>query len=147
MSAAKKPYPGEAANVTQLLQLANEYCRAAHSLLTKDNSSPSHFAAPGRMLAIHAIELYLNVYLLHVGLKADEIRGMHHNLSTRAEMVIVKGLRLRKLTAAHLNNLVENREYLVLRYDPGWKASASQINRLTATLDEIAKKVVQKVNA
>jgi hypothetical protein len=147
MSVAKKPYPGDAANVSQLLQLANEYCRAAHSLLTTNNSSTSHFAAPGRMLAIHAIELYLNVYLLHVGLRADEIRGMQHDLSARGDLVVVKGLKLRKLTEAHLNNLAGNREYLVLRYDPGWKASASQINRLTATLDEIAKKVVQKVNA
>lgn len=99
------------------------------------------------MLAIHAIELYLNVYLLHVGLKADEIRGMQHDLSARADLVVVKGLKLRKLTEAHLNNLAGNREYLVLRYDPGWKASASQINRLTATLDEIARKVAQKVQS
>ncbi len=48
---------------------------------------------------------------------------------------------LRKLTAAHLQTLSANREYLITRYGPELAASASQINRLTATLDEVAKKV------
>ena len=34
-----------------------------------------------------------------------------------------------------------NREYLVTRYGPEMTATTSQINRLTATLDEVANKV------
>jgi hypothetical protein len=65
---------------------------------------------------------------------------MNHDLSARAMLAASKGLKLRKLTDAHLAKLVGNREYLVLRYEPEWKATVSQINRLTATLDELAKK-------
>jgi hypothetical protein len=93
------------------------------------------------MLAVHAIELYLNALLLHEGLKPHEIRGMGHDLSARAKVAASKGLALRRLTESHLTNLVGSREYLVLRYEPGWKATVSQINRLTATLEELAKKV------
>ncbi len=140
-----RTYPGEGANVAQLIQMAHEYRLAARALLSNDNPARSHFSAPGRMLAIHAIELYLNALLIREGHKAVEIRGMHHDLSTRTTMAIAHGIKLRKLTEAHLNNLAENREYLVLRYDPGWKASVSQINRLISTLDEVARKISQKV--
>ena len=144
MPEAKKIYPGEAASVAQLLHMADEYRLAAHALLSGEKPARSHFAAPGRMLAVHAIELYLNALLLHAGIKPGEIRGMHHDISARTTMVTAQGLKLRKLTEAHLKSLAGNREYLVLRYDPGWKASTSQVNRLISTLDEVAKKVAQK---
>jgi hypothetical protein len=48
---------------------------------------------------------------------------------------------LRELTLKHLGELSESREYLVTRYGPELASTASQINRLTATLGEVAKKV------
>ena len=66
---------------------------------------------------------------------------MRHDLAARAEPAIACGLRLRKRTAAHLVALVGNREYVVTRYGPEMTATVSQINRLNATLEEVASKV------
>jgi len=40
-----------------------------------------------------------------------------------------------------------NREYLVTRYGPEMAATISQINRLTATLEEVANKVTVMMKA
>lgn len=66
---------------------------------------------------------------------------MQHDLSKRTEHALEAGLRLRAKTAKHLQSLSQNREYLVTRYGPELAATASQINRLTATLEEVAVKV------
>ena len=42
--------------------------------------------------------------------------------------------------------MTQGREYLVLRYDPGM-AELAPLNRLWATLDEIARKVTRAVAA
>jgi len=97
--------------------------------------------APGRLSAIHAIELYLNALLLFRGQETSRIRGLQHDLAARTEMAIANGLQLRKRTAEHLSAMAGNREYLVTRYGPEMTATISQINRLTATLDEVANKV------
>jgi hypothetical protein len=66
---------------------------------------------------------------------------MQHDLAQRAEWARLCGLQLRKRTAAHLSAMMGNREYLVTRYGPEMTSTASQINRLTATLEEVANKV------
>ncbi|MDB5460335.1 MAG: hypothetical protein JWO72_2076 [Caulobacteraceae bacterium] len=66
---------------------------------------------------------------------------MQHNLAARTELAIASGLRLRLRTAAHLRALAENREYLMTRYEPERTGTASQMNRLAATLEEVAMKV------
>jgi len=71
---------------------------------------------------------------------------MQHSLPKRAAHL--SDLRLRKRTAAHLSDIEKNREYLVTRYAPEkMKATVSQINRLSATLDEVAKKVTAVIKA
>jgi hypothetical protein len=40
-----------------------------------------------------------------------------------------------------------NREYLVMRYGPETKVTASQVNRLSATLAEVAGKVTTAILA
>lgn len=57
------------------------------------------------------------------------------------ERALDAGLRLRAKTAKHLQTLSHNREYLVTRYGPELATSSSQLNRLTATLEEVAGKV------
>jgi hypothetical protein len=47
---------------------------------------------------------------------------------------------------AHLESMTGKREYLVSRYGPEMAATVSQVNRLTATLDEVADKVAAFVN-
>ena len=123
-----------------MLRLAEEYRKAAQLLLKHGRSGAPLTWAPCRLSAIHAIELFLSALLLHQGHKASAIRAMQHDLSKRAEQTVAS-LQLRKRTAHHLSAMVGNREYLVTRYSPEMPATISQINRLTATLDEVAKKV------
>jgi hypothetical protein len=63
-------------------------------------------------------------------------------MAARTDLAISGGLHLRKRTATHLHAMAESREYLVTRYGPEMTTTVSQINRLTATLDEVASKVM-----
>ncbi|WP_245515541.1 hypothetical protein [Mesorhizobium sp. M2D.F.Ca.ET.206.01.1.1] len=134
-------YPGQLASPQQIHELAEEYRKAAHQLLPLGRAGKPLTRAPFRLSAIHAIELYLTALLLHRGHNPNQIRKMHHDLSARTEHTTAAGLRLRAKTAKHLQSLSQNREYLVTRYGPEMSATASQINRLTATLEEVAVKV------
>jgi hypothetical protein len=141
------PYPGEAASVEQMLLLANEYKESAQVLLPRGRRGVPLSRAPYRLVAIHAIELYLNALLLHAGATPSAVRGLQHNLALRTEKAIATGLRLRARTAAHLKALTASREYLVSRYGAEMTSTTSQINRLTATLEEVAKKVEKLVRS
>ncbi len=136
----KFPYPGAVASLEQMLTLAEEYRRAAHALLPTGRRKRPLSRAPYRLVAIHALELYLNALLLATGHPMARIRGLQHDFATRAELALAAGLGLRKRTILHLRGLSETREYIITRYDPGLSA-ASQLNRLAATLEEVAEKV------
>ncbi|HWT13491.1 MAG TPA: hypothetical protein VN231_12105 [Allosphingosinicella sp.] len=144
-SEAQQPYPGEMAAPEQVLLLADEYRKAAHLLLQLGRPGGQLSRAPFRLVAIHAIELYLNALLLHRGHAPSQVRGLQHDLAQRAELAVAAGLKLRSRTAAHLTAIARNREYLVIRYGPELNGTSSQINRLTATLDELAKKVTKEL--
>ncbi|MEM7635327.1 MAG: hypothetical protein AAF299_12245, partial [Pseudomonadota bacterium] len=58
-----EPYPGATASAQQVLQLANEYRTAAHTLLAQGKKKQPLSRAPCRLSAIHAIELYFNALL------------------------------------------------------------------------------------
>ena len=134
-------YPGETATPAQVFRLAEEYRKASEILVQQGRRGEPLSRAPCRLSAIHAIELYLNAMLLHAGQQTSSIRGMKHDLAARVKLALKGGLQLRKRTAAHLATLAENREYLVIRYDAEMNSTVSQINRLIATLNEIALKV------
>jgi hypothetical protein len=93
------------------------------------------------MTAIHAVELYLNAHLLHAGKQPSLIRGLQHDMAARTDLCVANGLILRKRTIDHLRAIAVNREYLVTRYGPELTSTLSQINRLAATLEEVAAKV------
>jgi|SRR3984957_12797222 hypothetical protein len=97
------------------------------------------FALPER--GDHAIELYLNALLLRAGHPPSLIRGLRHDFSARADLAITCGLLFRRRTAAHLRMIAATREHLVTRYGPELTSTLTQLNRLAATLDEIATKV------
>lgn len=141
------PYPGESASAEQLLQLADEYRTAAHTLLEQGKAGQPLSWAPCRLSAIHAIELYFNALLLNKGMKPAQIRNLRHCLSQRAELAPVNGLQLRKKTSDHLIEMARNRELLVTRYGAEMPASVSEINRLTATLEEVGDKVSEILSA
>ncbi|WP_292175897.1 hypothetical protein [Mesorhizobium sp.] len=141
MTLEERKYPGELASPQEVHALAEEYRKAASLLLQLSRRGKPLTRAPFRMAAIHAIELYLTALLLHFGLIPSQIRKMQHDLSVRTEHALEAGLRLRAKTAKHLQSLSQNREYLVTRYGPELAATASQINRLSATLEEVATKV------
>lgn len=136
-----KTYPGDVATADQIQRLADEYRGAAHDLLARGKRRQPATWAPARLSAIHAIEFYLNALLLHKGQRASEIRGLQHDLAKRAELAASTGLRLRKRTLLHLNDLSHSREYLVTRYGAELAGSWTQLNRLMAALEEIATKV------
>jgi hypothetical protein len=136
-----KPYPGDLATAQDVRLLADQYRQAAHLLRPMGRSKHPLSRAPFRLTAIHAIELYLNALLLHRGIDPRQIRGMQHDLARRTEIANSSGLRLRVRTAAHLEAVAVQREYLVTRYGPELAGTASQINRLAATLEEVARKV------
>lgn len=142
----QKFYPGETATPRQVLLLANEYRRAAEALMQIGRRREPLSRAPYRLVAIHAIELYLNALLLASGHPSARLRGLHHDLAARSDFALDFKLNLRKRTLAHLHRLSNNREYLVTRYDPEASAS-SQLNRLAATLTEVAEKVTKVIDA
>ncbi|MER9029133.1 hypothetical protein [Mesorhizobium sp. M0674] len=140
-------YPGEFASPRQIYELAEEYRKAAILLVPLGRSRKPLSRAPFRLSAIHAIELYMTALLLHRGHDAHQVRKMQHDLAARAKHTAEAGLLLRTKTANHLQSLSQNREYLITRYGPELAASASQINRLTATLEEVAAKVTLLIAA
>lgn len=137
-------YPGEAATPAQVLSLAHEYRAAAE--LVRQNGRPGkpHTYAPFRSVAIHAIELYLNALLLHRGLEPDRVRGLQHRMQDRADLAIEHGLGLRKRTSRNLGEIGAEREYLTSRYAPE-RNPRIPVNRLEATLNDVAKKVTGQV--
>jgi len=146
-TSSEQAYPGSGTSVGQLLDLAQEYHAAHIQLSLSPNSGLPHASAPARLLAIHAIELYLNAYLLHNGVGPQNLRGLQHDLSKRTALAIEHGLMLRKRTAAHLSNMHAAREYLSARYGPELAGTWSEMNRLTATLQEVFQKVEMKLSA
>lgn len=127
----------------EICLLAEEYRKAAHLLRQLGRAGEPLSRSPFRLSAIHAIELYLNALLLHRGYGPGEIRRMQHDLAERTDLAVAGGLRLRSRTASHLKSLAKSREYLVTRYGPELSGTASQINRLEATLEEVARKVTE----
>ncbi len=140
-------YPGDTADAVQFLKLATEFRMAAKSLEQLGRPGQPMSRAPYRFAAIHAIELYLNALLRHAGLSVSQIRNMHHNLEARTTLAEDCGLRLRKRTLKHLSTITDSREYLVSRYDPEMIGTVSELNRLNASLDEVAQKVTDLVVA
>ena len=137
----QKLYPGDEATPRQILMLADEYRRAASALLPTVRRRKPLSRAPYRLVALQAIELYLNALMLHRGYPAARLRALQHNMAPRALFAKTAGLSLRKATFEHLLELAETREYLVSRYGPEFSSSLSQLTRLAATLREIAEKV------
>jgi HEPN domain-containing protein len=141
MQEAAPPFPGELATPRQVFHLAESYRLATQLLEPQGRPGDPLSRAPYRLTAIQAIELYLNALLLQQGHDAKRIRGMQHDLGERTQLAITGGLKLRDRTAKHLASMVSNREYLITRYEPEITSTVSQINRLTATLNEVAAKV------
>lgn len=134
-------YPGSEATIEQFIGLADEYLAAAHSLLPQVNRKKPLSSAPARLCAIHAVEMYLNAFLIFHGSDHKQVRGFRHDLAQRAAMATERGLRLRIKTQAHLLKIHDQREYLVVRYGPEQAGGLSELNRMFATLNEISTKV------
>ena len=139
-TAPSRIYPGEEATPRQVLDLADEYRNAAGRLRELGQAGKRLSFAPFRSASIHAIELYLNAFLLHRGHPPGTVRGLHHDMAKRAKLSKAAGLRLRAKTERHLHAIGIHREYLASRYDPE-AVGISQINQLESTLAEVSKKV------
>ena len=144
-TAPSNPYPGEDATPDQIRQLANAYQKAADHVRQLGRRGKPLTYAPFRMTAIHAIELYLNAWLRHRGVVHKRIRGLLHNMHEAADLAREHDLQLSKGTDRNLRQIGEHREYLVSRYAPELSAP-SQINRLEATLKEVAEEVTRRLD-
>lgn len=138
-------YPGTDAAPADIFALAAEYHAAAEDLIRKGRPREPISRAPARLCAIHAIELYLNAFLLSSGDPPETVRARLHDLADRADTAVGRGLVLRRRTHDHLVRMTKHREYLVSRYGPERAGALSESNRLMATLDEIARKVRLRV--
>lgn len=138
-------YPGETATAAQIRALASEYRGASRDLLSRGRRGQPGTWAPARLMAMQAIELELNAFLLSKGMDSTRLRGLQHDLASRGDLAVAKGLRLRRKTLEHLHELNRRREYLVTRYGPESMSAWTQINRLLATLAEVSSKVAAAV--
>ncbi|EAU41574.1 hypothetical protein FP2506_14114 [Fulvimarina pelagi HTCC2506] len=138
------PYPGSETEPAAIFRLAEEYRHAAKALSKLARPGAPETLAPFRLAAIHAIELYLNAWLLMDGIAPSVVRGLQHDLAKRAEWALHSKLTLRIKTARHLVALSVQRDYLVSRYAPELLSTLTQRNRLEATLEEVARKVARR---
>lgn len=136
-----------AASPQLLFSLAEEYRLAALKLEGLARKRQPLSLAPFRFAAIHAIELYLSAVLLKGGETPDDILALRHDLRRRAEKAKEMGLVLGQRTFNHLGALHENREYPAARYGSGNLKSASPVNRLIATLKDVADKTKPIIEA
>ena len=83
----------------------------------------------------------LGIVTVAAGAGIADYRYEQHDLRKRTANPEVSALRLRQRTLEHLGKLSEGREYLSIRYGPELSGNLSQLNRLMATLDEVATKV------
>jgi hypothetical protein len=139
----EKSYPGDNAAVQDILRLAEAYHAAATALFQNAQRGAPLSYAPARLCSIHAIELCLNAFLRSRGVPNSEIRARVHNL---ADTTFIDTLRLRKKTADHLVAMTKKREYLISRYAPEFVEQHSELNRLTATLNEVMSKVTKYIS-
>jgi len=137
-------YPAKTAGVRGILNLATQYQDAANKL-GEGSSKPNQ--APRRLLALHAMELYLSAFLLAKGVDPATIRGFRHDLGERVRIASEGGLVLRKRTVAHLATLSASNEYHVVSYVPELMSTLSQVNRVMATVDELSRKVRKALRA
>lgn len=132
-----EPYPGSQACASELLHLAEVYHQAAIELFENADRRTAISYAPARLCSLQSIELCLNAFLRHSGASCGEIRARRHGL---VDETFIQTLRLKKKTAAHLETLTEQREYLLTRYAPDLVSEQSALTRLRATLNEVMQK-------
>lgn len=132
--------PGEDAR--QSLALAGEYHAAAKALRAHVRRGEPLSGAPFRFACLHAIELYLGAFLRLHGLCDGDLRKTGHQFCAKAALAVGHGLVLRAGTLGHLVEMTGRGEYRHMRYDPlALAQQVSPVNRLEATLDEVAAKV------
>lgn len=139
--------PGHRATAGEIRSLADDYRLAAAAVANCGRRDVPSSRSPYPMLALHAVELYLNALLLHRCRSPEAIRGLQHDLASRMEMAVAAGLVLRVRTVAHLRAVAARREYLTSRYAPDRAGEASEPTRMAATLEEVASKVSSIVAA
>ena len=136
-------YPGADARADEVIRLANHYRGAANDLLRLVEEKGARRIAPCRLCAVHAIELYLNAFLLKLGIPQADPRQRPRPRRARGA-----GQRRRSRAPAADGDPPGDDDASprasVLRYDPGM-AEVAPLNRLWATLDEIARKVTSAV--
>jgi hypothetical protein len=124
-----------------MLGLADEYYGAAMVLIGQEDPLRLSMFAPARLCVLHAIEVYLNAFLLFHLMTPQEIRGFQHGLIQRTEAARSRGLVLKAKTHKNLAKLEASREYLLVRYSPERGDEMIELPRLFSTLDDVTRQV------
>lgn len=146
MAPTHHSYPAVDASPLDLCRLADAYRAAAVAAADAVDHAAPHATAPVRLLALHAIELYLTAFLVSRGSTGADARRLGHDLRARADLAASAGLVLRRRTVDHLAEVGRDREYLALRYGPERLPRPFHANRLVSTLGEVAAKVSAAVS-
>lgn len=139
-NSGQDPYPGQGATAGQIKSLADDFRAAADAVASRGRRGAPASRSPYRLLALHSVELYLNALLLARGHLPIRVRGLQHDLAARTDLALAAGLVLRARTVTHLRDVAARREYLTSRYAPELAGTASEVNRMAATLEEVARK-------
>jgi len=123
-----------------LIALANEYAKCANALngLRKQNRRLQ--SAPHRFAALHAIDLYLNACLIHLGKGLKHTKSLQHNFYVKFELLELEGFVLKQRFKTYLKLLTDSGEYTQTRYSFHTVSDELSIPQLQALLREIAKK-------
>lgn len=138
-----KPSTDDASQAVHVLAVLKDYQAAAAFLM----KSPLKESGPCRFFMLHATELYLNAFLYAHGESVETIRDFQHSFTRRIEAAGKCGLVLRKKTVEHLQKVDARKEYVNSRYQSVVTEKFSLSNRLTASLNEVAKKVTKGIEA
>ena len=138
-------YPGADARAEEVIRLANHYRGAANDLLRLVEEKGARRVAPCRLCAVHAIELYLNAFLLKLGHPPER----HPRQRPRPRRAGGARQRRRSRAPAADGDPPGDDDAMAASISccattRAWPRLAP-LNRLWATLDEIARKVTSAV--
>lgn len=129
----------------QMLSLAHEYRKIALTLDKLEVKKRPIALAPYRFAAVHAIELYINAFLMFKGYEAKALRGANHDFAKRQKWANELGLVLHSKTIARIDQIMLNREYLAARYSISHMKHGLDFAQLEIIMVELAKKVTAKI--
>jgi HEPN domain-containing protein len=145
MATALPPYPGDHIDGVALLGMAKSYHEAADRLRAALTPCKNGDYAPWRLLALHAIELYLSAAMLRHDHDMAVVRSSSHDLEKKLNLLLKDGMRFSEKTCHVLRLVSQDRHYVRARYAPDMVKEMMPITRLNAALSDVAALMSRQV--